>query len=223
MAKPSKQTPAVPAAEDDRSDPTFVGYARVSTEDQSLGMQVAALGRAGVGERRMFTEKRSGVSLKRPARDLALKACRAGDTFVVWKLDRVGRSLVDLLRFLEKLEEMGIKFKSLQENIDTSTPSGKFFVAVIGATAQFERDLIAERTLAGVRHAQQRGIRFGQPPKITPEIEAEMEKLLLDNEPISLIAKRYKVAVATVRSRFNGDRLAAIRAKAARRGKRSGR
>lgn len=198
------------------SDPNLIGYARVSTDDQNLDMQIEALRRAGVAPINIFAEKVSGVAKRRPELDFALKQCRHGSTFVVWKLDRVGRSLLHLLQFLQKLDAAGVGFKSLQDSIDTTTPVGRMILSVMGAIAEFERGLIVERTRAGVVRAQERGVRFGQPAKITPEIEAEMEALIADGEPISLIAKRYKVAVATVRLRFNKHRIGQIRARAER-------
>lgn len=202
-------------------DMTLVGYARVSTEEQNLDMQVEALKRAGVHPDMIFTEKVSGASSKRPGRAFALRQCRAGMTFTVWRLDRVGRSLIDLLKFMQDLETAGINFRSLNDSIDTKTPAGKAMMHMLAVFAQFERDTIADRTRAGVKRAQERGIRFGQPAKVTPEVEAQMEKLIAEGEPISLIAKRFKVAVATVRLRFNGPRLRQIRERAARKSKRT--
>lgn len=218
MATPRKakrKAPVVVQPPEPEYDDTLVGYARVSTEEQNLDMQIAALKRAGVDPRAIYAETRSGVSTRRPARDFAVKHCRAGYTFVTWKLDRVGRSLKDLLNFLEMLEERGVKFRSIQDNIDTSTAVGRLITAVIGAISEFERELTKERTQAGVKRAQERGVRFGREPKIGPKQEAEIEKLIAADEPLSMIAERYKVTVTTVRRHFTKDRLMEIRAKAA--------
>lgn len=202
-------------------DMNLVGYARVSTEEQNLDMQVEALKRAGVHPDNIFTEKVSGAAAKRPGRAFALRQCRPGMTFTVWRLDRVGRSLIDLLKFMQDLEAEGINFRSLTDSIDTKTPAGRAMMHMLAVFAQFERDLIAERTRAGVKRAQEHGIKFGQPPKITPEMEAEMEAEIANGVPISAIAKQHKVAVATVRLRFNGPRLRQIRERAARKSKRT--
>lgn len=201
-------------------DPNLIGYARVSTEDQNLDMQIEALKRAGVDPMNIFAEKVSGVAAKRPQLNFAIRQCRSGSTFVVWKLDRVGRSLFNLLKLMQTLDAEGVGFRSLQDNIDTTTPVGRMILAVMGAIAEFERDLIAERTRAGVKRAQERGVRFGQPKKIDDTMEAAMEREIAAGHTIREIADRHKVAVATVRLRFNRHRLEKIRAKAARARKR---
>lgn len=192
----------------------MVGYARVSTEEQNLEMQVEALERAGVHPDNIFTEKVSGAAVKRPGRSFALRQCRPGMTFTVWRLDRVGRSLIDLLNFMQDLEKSGINFRSLTDSIDTKTPAGRAMMQMLAVFAEFERNTITERTRAGVKRAQAHGVKFGQPPKIDSEMEAKMEKLIGDGVPLSKIAEQFKVAVATIRIRFNGPRLAQIRARA---------
>lgn len=201
-------------------DLKLVGYARVSTEDQNLDMQVEALKRAGVHPDNIFAEKVSGVAAKRPQLNFALRQCRDGSTLVVWKLDRVGRSLFNLLKLMQTLDAQGVGFKSLQDNIDTTTPVGRMILADMGAIAESERDLIAERTKAGVKRAQERGVRFGQPKKVDEKMEAQMEREIAAGHTIREIAAKHKVSVATVRLRFNRHRLDAIRAKAARKRKR---
>lgn len=197
-------------------NPDLIGYARVSTEEQNLDLQIDALIRAGVNPVNIFSEKISGVSLKRPERDFAVKQCRSGSTFVVWKLDRVGRSLLDLLHFVQSLERQGIGFKSLQDSIDTTTPAGRVMLAMLGAFAQFERDLIAERTRAGVARAMSRGVKFGQPTKITPEVKAKIEDGIRNGDSIKEIAKRLGLAEATIRLRYNRNQIQKIRDKAKR-------
>lgn len=128
----------------------MIGYARVSREDQNLSLQTQAILARGVDEKQLFTEKVSGVSKKRPQFDLCKKRLRRGDTLVVWKLDRLGRNLKDLCELSDMFKSRGIELVSLTEGVDTSTALGKFFYHIMAALAQFERDLISERTTAGI-------------------------------------------------------------------------
>lgn len=139
----------------------LIGYARFSTEDQDLSMQTAKLLAAGVHPDNLHTDKASALSKKRPGLELALKDCVAGDTLVVWKLDRFGRSVLDLLTRIKALQERGVAFRSLTDNIDTSTPVGNLILVLLSAVAQFERDLIAERTRAGIAQRKSEGAKFG--------------------------------------------------------------
>jgi DNA invertase Pin-like site-specific DNA recombinase len=129
----------------------LIGYARVSTTEQVLDLQTDALESAGC--EKIFSDTISGVKSDRPGLTQALEFCRKGDTFVVWKLDRLGRSLKHLIETVEDLKNRGIGFKSIQEAIDTSTPTGKLYFHVFCALAEFERDLIREHTLAGLEAA----------------------------------------------------------------------
>lgn len=148
-------------APDNTGTGRLIGYARVSTDDQDLAMQVDALRRAGVEDDNIHTDKVSAVARKRPGLELALADAVAGDTFVVWRLDRLGRSTLDLLTRIRYLEDNGIGFRSLTEAIDTQTITGRLLLAVLGAVAEFERNLIAERTSSGIKAAKARGVRFG--------------------------------------------------------------
>lgn len=139
----------------------LIGYARVSTEDQNLHMQEDALKRAGCEE--IFTDVASGVKTARPGLHSALSHLRKGDTLVVWKLDRLGRSLTHLIQTIKDLNEQGIGFKCLQESIDTTTSGGQLIFHIFGALAQFERELIKERTQAGLKAARVRGRLGGRP------------------------------------------------------------
>lgn len=132
-----------------------VFYARVSTADQSLDLQLDAAERAGCG--RVYTDTMSGAKASRPGLDECLTFLRPGDCLVVWKLDRLGRSLRHLIDLMADLESRGVGFKSLQESIDTTTPGGKLVMHVFAALAEFERDLIRERTKAGLTAARARG------------------------------------------------------------------
>lgn len=138
-----------------------VGYARTSTAEQSPEMQLEALRAAGCG--RIFVEQVSGAAKERPVLEQALELLREGDTLVVWKLDRLGRSLRHLIELVDGLGRRGVDLRSLQDNIDTATPGGRFLFHVFGAVAEFERDLIRERVLAGMRSARARGRKGGRP------------------------------------------------------------
>lgn len=139
----------------------LIGYARVSTQDQTLDLQKDALKK--IGCRQIFTDTASGSSTERPGLNEALKFLRQGDVLVVWRLDRLGRSLQHLIETVSRLQQQAIGFKSLTENIDTMTPGGKLIFHVFGALAEFERDLIRERTQAGLAAARARGKRGGRP------------------------------------------------------------
>ena len=138
----------------------LIGYARVSTVDQDTALQRDALKRAGV--ERVFQEKKSAVSA-RPELDRALKALKPGDVLVVYKVDRLARSLSHLLSILRRIEEANAEFRSLTEPIDTTTPAGRLMLQLLGAFAEFERSLIRERSQAGVRAAVESGVVLGRP------------------------------------------------------------
>src|SRR5512133_432958 len=140
----------------------FIGYARVSTSDQTLDLQKDALDKAGCD--RIFTDTASGAKAERTGLDAALSYVRTGDTLVVWRLDRLGRSLPHLIETITALNTRKIGFKSITENIDTTTSGGKLIFHIFGALAEFERDIIRERTQAGLHAARARG-RLGGRPK----------------------------------------------------------
>jgi DNA invertase Pin-like site-specific DNA recombinase len=160
-----------------------VGYARVSTKEQSLHMQEDALKNAGCKE--IYTDIASGSMSERPGLDKVLSYIREGDTLVVWKLDRLGRSIQHLIETVAKLSKRKIAFKSLQENIDTKTSGGKLIFHIFGALAEFERDLIRERTDAGLKSARARGHMGGRPA-------------LLDNRQIKRMIEMYDSKKNTV-------------------------
>lgn len=153
------------------------GYARVSTDDQNTALQLAALKKAGC--RKTFTDEGiSGGIFKRPALTRCLKTLERGDTLTVWKLDRLGRSVRDLVNILHDLQARGIEFQSLTEQINTKTPMGRMVFHQLAALAEFERGLISERTKAGIRAAHRRGVKFGRKPKLTPaQIDHAREQL----------------------------------------------
>lgn len=157
----------------------LIGYARVSTHEQTLALQQDAL--QDIGCERVFTDTASGAKTDRPGLDQALHFVRPGDTLVVWRLDRLGRSLKHLIETISQLHERGIGFKSIQENIDTTTSGGKLIFHVFGALAEFERDLIRERTKAGLTAARARGRFGGRPRKLDDKKIKLLQKLSQDN------------------------------------------
>ncbi len=173
-----------------------IGYARVSTEDQNLALQLDALRNAGC-DRIFCDEGLSGALVSRPALDRALKALSPGDILVTWKLDRLGRSLGHLIAIIEAFASRDIGFRSLSENIDTTTPSGVLLFHVVGAIAQFERALISERTRAGMASARARGIHVGRKPRLAIDTVREA-KLVLDAGATSLSELAGTLGVAPV-------------------------
>ncbi len=157
-----------------------IGYCRVSTDDQNPDLQLAALKRAGC--RKIFTDKATGAHVKRPELTKCLKALKAGDVLVVWKLDRLGRSLRDLIALLDDLKTRGVAFRSLTESIDTATPTGRAMWQMVGILAELERSLIQERTKAGRAAAQARGVKMGRKPKLSPQQVVHACKLLEQGE-----------------------------------------
>jgi DNA invertase Pin-like site-specific DNA recombinase len=158
----------------------FVGYARISTTDQTLDLQHDALTKAGCSK--IFTDTASGAQTDRKGLQEAISYARAGDTLVVWKLDRLGRSLKDLITRIKELETRKIGFKSITENIDTTTSGGKLIFHIFGALAEFERDIIRERTSAGLEAARTRGRTGGRPKSLTSSKQALAQKLYADKE-----------------------------------------
>ena len=175
-----------------------IGYARVSTDDQNLHLQRDALVAAGCEI--IYEDKASGKSTARPELDNCLKALRPGDTLVVWRLDRLGRSLSDLVKVVTNLiDERGVGFLSLQEQIETNSASGKLIFHVFAALAEFERNLISERTKAGLDAARARGRKGGRKPKLAPKDIREIKVLLKDPSiPVSDVAKRFGVSRTTI-------------------------
>jgi DNA invertase Pin-like site-specific DNA recombinase len=160
----------------------LIGYARVSTEDQKLHLQHDALSTAGCDK--TFDEKVSGAGKRLPGREELLEYARPGDVVVVWKLDRLGRSLRDLIAIVAALKERGVELRSLHESIDTTTPAGKLAFHVFGALAEFERDVGRERTRAGLAAAKARGRKLGRPHALRPE-QIEMARTMMANPKLS--------------------------------------
>jgi Site-specific recombinases, DNA invertase Pin homologs len=174
----------------------LVGYARVSTLDQNLYLQKDALTKAGCKE--VFEDVISGSKSERAGLEKLLKYVRPGDTVAVWKLDRLGRSLKHLIELVQMFNDRGIGFKSLQENIDTTTASGKLFLHIFGALAEFERELIRERTLAGLKAAAERGRKGGRPKAMDDKKIDQARALHRSQIPISEICKTLGISKGTL-------------------------
>lgn len=174
-----------------------IGYARVSTHDQNPDLQSDALTKAGCAK--IFTDKVSGTVAARPALAEVKKQLRAGDTLVVWRLDRLGRSLRDLIEWAEYLADKGVALRSLQEAIDTGTPSGKLTFHLFSALAEFERNLIQERTQAGLAAARARGRKGGRPKRLDKEQRDLAVRLYNEKElPIRKICEMMGISKPTL-------------------------
>jgi DNA invertase Pin-like site-specific DNA recombinase len=174
-----------------------VGYARVSTHDQDEALQLDALHKAGVDK--IFVDRASGVLADRPGLSEALAHSRRGDTLVVWRLDRLGRSLRNLISLVSDLEQRGVELVSLTEAIDTSTPGGKLLFHMMAALAEFEAALIRERTMAGLAAARERGRVGGRPTVWTPEKRRTAEAMWASGEhDVSSIARVLGISRASV-------------------------
>src|SRR5437588_9147409 len=175
----------------------LIGYARVSTQDQTLNLQKDALEKLGCNK--IFTDTASGAKAERIGLDEALEFLREGDTLVVWRLDRLGRSLKHLIETITILNNRKIGFKSIQENIDTTTSGEKLVFHIFGALAEFERDIIRERTQAGLQAARARGRKGGRPKSLTGKKTAMAQALYNDkNNTVDEICKTLNISRATL-------------------------
>ena len=179
-----------------RAKPLLIGYARVSTEDQNLELQLGALKKAGCSK--VFTDKTSGANADRPGWKEALSHLRETDTLVVWKLDRLGRSVKGLVDLVTNLENQQVHFKSLTDSIDTKTPAGRFFFHIMASLAQMERELIAERTRAGLDAAKQQGRIGGRKRLMTDKKLSAARKLLASGTPPREVAQNLGISVPTL-------------------------
>ena len=176
----------------------IIGYARVSTEDQNLDSQLDAL--KGAGAARIFSDKISGSLRKRPELDRLLDQLRDGDVLVVTKYDRLARSLRDLLDIVEAIKARGAGFRSLAEDIDTTTPAGRLVFHVFASIAQFERERISERTKEGLEAARKRGRIGGRPPVLSSAQKDEVRRMRdVEGRNLSEIAQLFKVSTKTLR------------------------
>ena len=183
----------------------LIGYARVSTQEQNLEAQLDALQAAGC--ERTFTEKASGAQRDRPELKAAIDYMRPGDTLVVWKLDRLARSLKQLIETVEGLGERDIGLRSLTEQLDTTSPGGRLVFHIFGALAEFERAIIRERTMAGLEAARSRGRVGGRPPSLN-EKDLAAARALMSNPEITVaeIARRLGVHPSTLYRAIPGGR-----------------
>lgn len=177
-----------------------IGYARVSTQDQNLDMQIDAL--KNVGCEMIFEEKISGKSKERPELKKLFEKLRKGDTVAVWKLDRLGRSLKDLIDLITKMQQLGVSFLSIQDGINTTTATGRFTFNIFASLAEFEREIISERTKAGLTSARARGRKGGRPAGYSKETIKKIKavKVLYDatgNSSVQEIADNLNISRAT--------------------------
>lgn len=180
------------------SAPVIIGYARVSTEDQHLDAQTSAL--EGAGAKRIFAEKISGTKKVRPELTRMIDQLRNNDVVVVTKYDRLSRSLQDLLGIVDTIRAKGAGFRSLAEDIDTTTPAGRLVFHVFASIAQFERERISERTKEGLAAARKRGRIGGRPPALSPERRAEVVRMRdTEGRGIAELARLFQVSPNTIR------------------------
>lgn len=180
------------------------GYARVSTSSQSLDAQRDALLAAGVDERHLYVETASGRRGDRPVLAALVDQLAAGDEVVVMKLDRLGRSVSHLMRVVDDLEHRGVALRSLSEQIDTSSPGGRFMVHMLAALAEMEADLIRERTMDGLAAARSRGRVGGRPTVMTPDRLAAAQASIAGGQSVAAVARALGVSVATIRRHVAG-------------------
>jgi DNA invertase Pin-like site-specific DNA recombinase len=173
-----------------------MGYARVSTQDQKLDLQNDALRKAGC--KKIFEDKASGSHAERPGLNKVLEMLREGDTLVVWKLDRLGRSVKHLVDLVTGLAKQGVHFKSLTDAIDTGTPSGRFFFNVMASLAQMERELTVERTRTGLEVARKQGRKGGRKRQMTDSKIESAKKLLANGVAPKDVAKNLSVSIPTL-------------------------
>ena len=186
----------------------LLGYMRISTKEQKFDLQRDALLKAGVAAKDLYTDKVTGVTSARPGLQAALTHLREGDTLIVWRLDRLGRSLKHLIETVTILKEQGVAFRSLTENIDTATATGNLVFQIFGALAEFERNLIKERTIAGLEAARLRGRKGGRPRRDPSSGRVALAKRLYRDRTISIpeILKTLNVSKATLYRWLDLDR-----------------
>lgn len=182
----------------------LIGYARVSTHDQHLGLQEDALRQAGC--EKIVVDQVSGTVAERPGLKQVQELLRAGDTLIVWRLDRLGRSLKDLIEWVNRLEHSGVGLRSLQEAIDTTSPSGKLTFHLFGALAEFERNLIRERTQAGLAAARARGRQGGRPKALDADKrQVAVELYRAKKLPVKKICEMMGISKPTLYAYLRSD------------------
>ncbi|MEC9266687.1 MAG: recombinase family protein [Pseudomonadota bacterium] len=177
-----------------------IGYARVSTTDQNLEPQIDALKEAGVEEENIYREFVSGAKTNRPEWNNCKRALREGDQLIIWKLDRLGRSIIELVTIADELNRRGVHLHSLTDAIDTTTAGGTLIFNVLAAVAQFERDIISERTKAGLKAARARGARGGRPPTLDAT-QVKLAQKMLEDPTVTMadVARLVGTSESTVR------------------------
>jgi DNA invertase Pin-like site-specific DNA recombinase len=207
MSQNAFMIPSLITTQMEMSFEMLFGYARVSTDDQKLDLQHDALVHAGVERNRIFEDKLSGMKADRPGLASAMKAMRAGDVLVTWRLDRLGRSLKELITLSEELKRRGVQLRSITEGIDTTTIGGELLFHLFGAIAQFEQNLIRERTRAGLTSAKAKGRIGGRPPAMKPKDIAMAKALLADPDiTVKEVAERLGVPLGTLYRHLPGGR-----------------
>lgn len=185
----------------DPATPRLIGYMRVSTAEQNTALQQDALIRAGCSV--LYEDRISGASCNREGLDAALLDVKAGEKIVVWRLDRLGRSIAHIMTIIAELESKGASLASVAENLDTSTESGELFATMLAMIAHVERRMIVSRTKAGLQAARDRGVRLGRKPKMSPEQIIEARSLMTSGRmKAEAVAARYGVGRATVFRHF---------------------
>jgi DNA invertase Pin-like site-specific DNA recombinase len=187
----------------------LLGYARISTDDQSLDLQVHALREAGVLRSNIYTDVVTGALPRRPGLDRLLADVRTGDTVLIWRLDRIGRSVLHLADVARQLRERAVTLRSLTDGVDTSSASGRMLYSVLASLAEFERELIRERVTAGMAAAKRAGIHVGRPPRMNRSRTDEARRMLTDGRPARQVAAILQVSEATLYRalrRFPADR-----------------
>jgi DNA invertase Pin-like site-specific DNA recombinase len=187
-----------------RTDMANIGYMRVSTSEQDTALQSDALQKAGCTK--VFEDQASGANVDRPGLGQALAYVREGDSLTVWKLDRLGRSMKHLIEIVTDLQEKGVGFRSITESIDTTTPGGRLVFHLFGALAQFERDLIIERTKAGLKAAEDRGRRGGRQSAVTPEKLTKAQQHMASGLNVREAAARVKVGKTALYNAINAQK-----------------
>jgi DNA invertase Pin-like site-specific DNA recombinase len=175
-----------------------IGYARVSTDEQNLDLQLQALAAAGC-ETVFEDQGLSGVTAARPGLRAALERAGEGDTLTVWRIDRLGRSTLHLLQILEQLRSRNVGFQSVMDGIDTNTAAGRMVFSMVGAIAEFERNVISERTKAGMAAARRRGLHVGRPVKLAPQQLVYARRMIVAGESKAHVARSLGVDPATLR------------------------
>ena len=177
----------------------IIGYARVSTTDQDMRLQLDALAAAGVST--VFTDRASGACTDRPGLEAALAACHAGDTLVAWRLDRLGRSVAHLAELVHGLTARGVTVRTLADGVDTSTTTGVLLAHILLSVAEYEREIIRERVLAGVRSAQAAGVHCGRPPASATDLDTA-RTLLAAGATLRHAARGSRLSVRTLQRHF---------------------